>query len=161
MMELRSAISSIIMASVPDRWVWTLDGSRSFTVGSAKKLLISGSDSTRWCKVVPLKVNILVWRISLDKLPTRMNLDVCGFDVPSILCPICGEVAENSNHLFFQCSFVSQVYELFGRWWDIQIPRLTSFQQWRDWVINLRLKRMQKSILEASFFFALVACVDS
>ncbi|GKC82373.1 hypothetical protein Tco_1138090 [Tanacetum coccineum] len=60
MMELRSAISSIIMAPVPDRWVWMLDGSRSFTVGSArvyidKKLLISGSDSMRWCKVVPLK----------------------------------------------------------------------------------------------------------
>ncbi|GKA32794.1 RNA-directed DNA polymerase, eukaryota [Tanacetum coccineum] len=108
MMELRSAISSIIMAPVPDRWVWTLDGSRSFTVGSArvyidKKLLIS------------------------DKLPTRMNLDVRGFDVPSILCPICGEVAKNSDHFFFQCSFVSQVYELFGRWWDIQIPMLTSF----------------------------------
>ncbi|GKC29295.1 hypothetical protein Tco_1036589, partial [Tanacetum coccineum] len=28
MMELRSAISSIIMAPVPDRWVWTSDGSR-------------------------------------------------------------------------------------------------------------------------------------
>ncbi|GKA96271.1 RNA-directed DNA polymerase, eukaryota [Tanacetum coccineum] len=131
-MELRYVISSIIMAPVPDRWVWTLDDSRSFTVGSArvyidKKLLISGSDSTRWCKVVPLKVNILAWRISLDKLPTRMNLDVRGFDVSLILCPIFGEVAKNSDHLFFQCSFVSQVYELFGRWWDIQIPMLTSF----------------------------------
>ncbi|GKA99581.1 hypothetical protein Tco_0827575, partial [Tanacetum coccineum] len=27
MMELRYAISSIIMAPVPDRWVWTSDGS--------------------------------------------------------------------------------------------------------------------------------------
>ncbi|GKA60254.1 RNA-directed DNA polymerase, eukaryota [Tanacetum coccineum] len=35
-MELRYVISSIIMAPVPDRWVWTLDGSRSFTVGSAR-----------------------------------------------------------------------------------------------------------------------------
>nr|GFC49960.1 hypothetical protein [Tanacetum cinerariifolium] len=28
-------------------------------------------------------------RISLDKPPTRMNLDVREFDVSSILCPIC------------------------------------------------------------------------
>ncbi|GKE15956.1 hypothetical protein Tco_1423533, partial [Tanacetum coccineum] len=58
MMELCSAISSIIMAPVLDTLVWTLDGSRSFTVGSArvyidKKLLISGSDPTRWCKLFP------------------------------------------------------------------------------------------------------------
>ncbi|GJR19447.1 hypothetical protein Tco_0967974 [Tanacetum coccineum] len=59
-MEMHSAISLIILSPVPDTWVWTLDGSRSFTVGSA-----------------------------VDKLPTRINLDVRGFDVPSILCPIC------------------------------------------------------------------------
>nr|GEX41118.1 RNA-directed DNA polymerase, eukaryota [Tanacetum cinerariifolium] len=58
MMELCSTISSIIMSPDPDTWVWTLDGSRSFTVGYAwvyidKKLLISGSDPTRWCKLFP------------------------------------------------------------------------------------------------------------
>ncbi|GKG24033.1 hypothetical protein Tco_0392069, partial [Tanacetum coccineum] len=36
MMEMRSAISLIILSPVPDTWVWTLDGSRSFTVGSAR-----------------------------------------------------------------------------------------------------------------------------
>nr|GEV07370.1 RNA-directed DNA polymerase, eukaryota, reverse transcriptase zinc-binding domain protein [Tanacetum cinerariifolium] len=95
MMEMCYAISFIILSPVLDTWVWTLDGSRSFTVGSArryinKKLLISGSEPTRWCKVIPQKVNILAWRISLNKLPTRIHLDVRGFDVPSILCPICG-----------------------------------------------------------------------
>ncbi|PWA13668.1 reverse transcriptase zinc-binding domain-containing protein [Artemisia annua] len=102
MMEMRSAISPIILSSVPDRWVWTLDGSRSFTVGFArtyidKKLLISGGDPTRWCRVIPQKVNILAWRISLDKLPTRINLDARGFDVPSILGPTCREVSENPD----------------------------------------------------------------
>ncbi|GJT51895.1 hypothetical protein Tco_0978052 [Tanacetum coccineum] len=95
MMEMRSAISLIILSLVPDTWVWTLDGSRSFTVGSArryidKKLLISGREPTRWCKV------ILAWRISLDKLPTRINLDVRGFDVPSILCPICAVMSSST-----------------------------------------------------------------
>ena len=117
-----------------------------------KKLLISGGDPTRWCKVIPQKVNILAWRISLDKLPTRINRDARGFDVPSILSPICGEVSESTNHLFFHCSFVSQVHELFGCWWEFQIPMLLSFQQWKDWFLNLLLKRMQKAILEASFF---------
>ncbi|GJT66730.1 RNA-directed DNA polymerase, eukaryota [Tanacetum coccineum] len=110
MMEMRSAISLIILSPAPDTWVWTLDGSRSFTVGSArryidKKLLISGSEPTRWCKVIPQKVNILAWRISLDKLPTRINLDVRGFDVPSILCPIC------DTDVAFVSAMVTLVFE--------------------------------------------------
>nr|GEY01140.1 retrovirus-related Pol polyprotein from transposon TNT 1-94 [Tanacetum cinerariifolium] len=60
MIEMRSVISLYILSQVPDTWVWTLDDSRSFTVGSAciyidKKLLISGSEPTRWCKVIPQK----------------------------------------------------------------------------------------------------------
>ncbi|GKA95779.1 RNA-directed DNA polymerase, eukaryota, reverse transcriptase zinc-binding domain protein [Tanacetum coccineum] len=110
MMEMRSAISLIILSPALDTWVWTLDGFRSFTVGSArkyidKKLLISGSEPTRWCKVIPQKVNILAWRILLDKLPTHINLDVRGFDVPSILCPIC------DTDVAFVSAMVTLVFE--------------------------------------------------
>ena len=62
MSEMRSTISSIILSMVLDRWVWTLDGLRSFTVGSArmyidKKLMISGGELMRSCKVIPQKIN--------------------------------------------------------------------------------------------------------
>ncbi|GKG18777.1 hypothetical protein Tco_0373075, partial [Tanacetum coccineum] len=30
------------------------------------------------------------WRLSIDKLPTRVNLDARGIDVPSVLCPVVG-----------------------------------------------------------------------
>nr|GEV44650.1 reverse transcriptase domain-containing protein [Tanacetum cinerariifolium] len=60
MVEMRYVISLYILSQVPDTWVWTLDDSRSFTIGSArryidKKLLISGSEPTMWCKVIPQK----------------------------------------------------------------------------------------------------------
>ncbi|GKB99416.1 NBS-containing resistance-like protein, partial [Tanacetum coccineum] len=41
-----------------------------------------------------LFLNILGWRLSIDKLPTRVNLDARGIDVPSVLCPICGECTD-------------------------------------------------------------------
>nr|GEW09717.1 RNA-directed DNA polymerase, eukaryota [Tanacetum cinerariifolium] len=44
-------------------------------------------------------------QISLDKLPTRINLDVRGFDVPSILCPIC------DSDVDFISTMVRLVYE--------------------------------------------------
>ncbi|PWA84014.1 reverse transcriptase zinc-binding domain-containing protein [Artemisia annua] len=50
---------------------------------------------TRWSKLVLIKVNIMGWRLSIDKLPTCVNLDARGIDIPSVLCPICGECTES------------------------------------------------------------------
>nr|GEY69012.1 60S ribosomal protein L34 [Tanacetum cinerariifolium] len=36
----------------------------------------------------PVKVNILAWRIRLNKLPTRHNMSLRGLDIPSISCPM-------------------------------------------------------------------------
>ncbi|GJW58690.1 RNA-directed DNA polymerase, eukaryota, reverse transcriptase zinc-binding domain protein [Tanacetum coccineum] len=47
--------------------------------------------STRWIKAVPIKVNVLAWKIKLDNLPTRLNISRRGMDIDSILCPTCGK----------------------------------------------------------------------
>ncbi|GKF27007.1 reverse transcriptase domain-containing protein, partial [Tanacetum coccineum] len=59
---------------------------------------------TRWVKLAPIKVNILAWKIRLDRLPTRMNLFARGLEFPSILCPLCNKVDESSSYIFFSCS---------------------------------------------------------
>ncbi|GJY67397.1 RNA-directed DNA polymerase, eukaryota, partial [Tanacetum coccineum] len=64
-----------------------------------------------------------------EKLPTRMNLDARDIDVPTVLCPICGEHSETVSHLFFSCSFVSQVYVLIARCWDLEFLRLNLYIQ--------------------------------
>ncbi|GKA36546.1 hypothetical protein Tco_0723037 [Tanacetum coccineum] len=43
---------------------------------------------TRWNTLVPIKVNILGWRIRMDRLPTREKLDQTGIDLSSLLCPV-------------------------------------------------------------------------
>ncbi|PWA37768.1 reverse transcriptase domain, Reverse transcriptase zinc-binding domain protein [Artemisia annua] len=150
-------LDTVQLSSMVDRWDWTLHGMGSFSVSSAwifidKKVLISDGEPTRWCNLIPIKVNIMAWKLSLNKLPTRMNLDARGIDVPSVLCPVCGEYSKTANHLFFACSFVSQVYILLARWWDLDVPRLNSYGQWSDWFSNIWMKRMQKQILQALFF---------
>ncbi|PWA85746.1 hypothetical protein CTI12_AA147660 [Artemisia annua] len=85
------------------------------------------------------------WRLSIDKLPTRVN------DIPSVLCPICGECTESVSHLFFERSFVTQVYNRFERWWDLHIPVTRCYQQWLDWFLALRLNKVQKQFLKATF----------
>ncbi|GJS06705.1 RNA-directed DNA polymerase, eukaryota, reverse transcriptase zinc-binding domain protein [Tanacetum coccineum] len=62
-----------------------------FIVASIRKLideftLSEISSSTRWIKAVPIKVNVLAWKIKLDNLPTRLNISRRGMDIDSIIC---------------------------------------------------------------------------
>ncbi|GJZ18440.1 RNA-directed DNA polymerase, eukaryota [Tanacetum coccineum] len=89
-----------------DRWTWSLNASRNFSVSSVHNVIddvyLPKLDvPTRWVKEIPIKVNILAWKISLDRLPTRANLFTRGLEIPSILCPSCNEVVESTSHIFF------------------------------------------------------------
>lgn len=63
-------------------------------------LLQDGGGVTRWCRLVPLKVNILLWQVLLDIIPTLVNLVARNVDIPLILCPSCGLHVEDSHHVF-------------------------------------------------------------
>ncbi|GKC39315.1 RNA-directed DNA polymerase, eukaryota [Tanacetum coccineum] len=67
-------------------------------------MLLPKSDvPSRWVKQIPIKVNVLAWKISMDRLPTRVNLHRRGVQVSPISCPICCEALENLDHLLFCC----------------------------------------------------------
>nr|GFB65585.1 RNA-directed DNA polymerase, eukaryota, reverse transcriptase zinc-binding domain protein [Tanacetum cinerariifolium] len=38
---------------------------------------------TKWNNTLPIKVYIFAWRLALDRLPTRFNLDSRGVDLDS------------------------------------------------------------------------------
>nr|GEY42632.1 hypothetical protein [Tanacetum cinerariifolium] len=72
--------------------VLVLEGSQEFLVKSFRILIdntiLSKAKVPRWLRVVPIKVNVHVWRVCLDKLPARANLSLKGMDIPSIACPL-------------------------------------------------------------------------
>ena len=41
---------------------------------------------------------------------------------------------------------------MFTRWWETQIPDISTFDQWMDWFSTLRLNSKQKDYLQATFF---------
>ncbi|GJR85158.1 RNA-directed DNA polymerase, eukaryota, reverse transcriptase zinc-binding domain protein [Tanacetum coccineum] len=112
-------------------------------------LLPDVTTKTRWIKVVPIKVNVHAWKVKLDCLPTRFNISRRGMDIESILCPICGNAVESSRHLFFTCRFSSELMRKISRWWDIDYMEISSYEEWLDWILNLRLSLKHKQILEA------------
>ncbi|PWA58764.1 RNA-directed DNA polymerase, eukaryota [Artemisia annua] len=90
---LLEAIREVSLSDASDGWIWGLDHS-GFSVASARKyideqVLTGGYTTTRWPRCVPIKVNVLMWRLGLNKLPTLVNMGRKGIDVASLLCPIC------------------------------------------------------------------------
>ncbi|GKC11408.1 RNA-directed DNA polymerase, eukaryota [Tanacetum coccineum] len=150
-------VDSVTLVPSSDRWVWSLEGSGEFSVASIRKMIdekrLSTVDTkTRWIKCVPIKVNILAWKIKIDALPTRFKISRRGIDIDSILCPICDCGVESASHLFFSCSLVRQVVRKVCSWWEVNYVDVNSYVEWVTWMESLRLMSKSKLMLEGVFY---------
>nr|GEV35321.1 RNA-directed DNA polymerase, eukaryota, reverse transcriptase zinc-binding domain protein [Tanacetum cinerariifolium] len=135
--NLIADVKQVILSSSNDRWIWSLVSSGEFSVKSIRLfiddyLLPMVGALTRWVSEVPIKINILAWKISLDKLPTRLNLSLRGTEIPSISCPICSSVGESCSHLLFSCNMARDLIFKVARWWELDLPVLFSYEDWLD-----------------------------
>ncbi|GJT16467.1 RNA-directed DNA polymerase, eukaryota, reverse transcriptase zinc-binding domain protein, partial [Tanacetum coccineum] len=151
--DLLSFISGVILYNMSDRWLWSQNASGEFTVCSVRNLidgftLPSLESPTRWINLVPINLNVNAWRVRHDYLPTRLNLSIRGLDIPSILCPLCNTATESTSHIFFFCHLARQVMIKVCRWWDIDYSPLFSYEEWLSWLLNSRLSKLKKEILE-------------
>ncbi|GKA01806.1 RNA-directed DNA polymerase, eukaryota, reverse transcriptase zinc-binding domain protein [Tanacetum coccineum] len=88
------AADTINLVPQYDRYKWTLSNDGEYSVASFRKKVDccrSSSDATRtrWVNFIPIKVNIVAWKIKLNALPTRFNLSCRGIDIESLTCPTC------------------------------------------------------------------------
>ncbi|GKC38186.1 RNA-directed DNA polymerase, eukaryota [Tanacetum coccineum] len=155
--KLIEDINSVILSVSNDRWIWSLDSSGEFSIKSTRlfiddHLLLAVGAPTRWVLKVPIKINIMAWKVSLDKLPTRLNLSLRGIEIPSITCPICSCAGESCSHLFFTCSKARNITIKLARWWEFDCQDLFSYDDWLEWFHTLRLIKGFKDILEGVFY---------
>ncbi|GJX68534.1 RNA-directed DNA polymerase, eukaryota [Tanacetum coccineum] len=157
--DLINSLVDLQLPNMQDRWFSSLSGSGDFSVASVRQfiddhLLPEVSSKFCWRKIVPIKVNILAWKVKLDVLPTRFNLSKRGLDINFILCPICEKYAGSSSHLFFACSMVRDIYRKIASWWDVNSPRVYSFEEWEVWMSSLVLSSKRKQLLEGVTYIA-------
>ncbi|GJU62417.1 RNA-directed DNA polymerase, eukaryota, reverse transcriptase zinc-binding domain protein [Tanacetum coccineum] len=113
--DLKCRIGDVSLSDHNDAWNWSPNTTKGFSVASARSLVDShilevSPIATRWNGCIPIKVNIFLWKLLLNKLPSRVNLDRRGIDIPSILCPNCQEDVETVNHIFFTCEMASTLW---------------------------------------------------
>ncbi|GJY45062.1 reverse transcriptase domain, reverse transcriptase zinc-binding domain protein [Tanacetum coccineum] len=120
--NLLSQIQDVDVVASPDSWECNLDPSKTFTVLALRKkidscILGSIGDPTRWNKALPIKINIHIWRLIQDRLPTHCNLDNRGIDIHSKRCPVCDEDLETTQHLFVDCFLAKSLWKKISSWW--------------------------------------------
>ncbi|GJR52800.1 hypothetical protein Tco_1403321 [Tanacetum coccineum] len=69
--ELSSRIADVVLSQMQDRRRWSLTGSGDFSIASVRKYIDDRSlpelhNPTRWVNAMPIKVNVLAWKVSLD-----------------------------------------------------------------------------------------------
>nr|GEY27800.1 reverse transcriptase domain-containing protein [Tanacetum cinerariifolium] len=74
-------MAGMMLTNISDHWVWSLEATCEYSIKYVRRLIddsiLPKEDvATSWVKVRPIKINVFVWRVRLDKLPTRLNLSL-------------------------------------------------------------------------------------
>nr|GEY03425.1 RNA-directed DNA polymerase, eukaryota [Tanacetum cinerariifolium] len=120
-------IKQVTIFQTEDSWRWSCDKMDSFSVNGLRKhldclALPSHNLATRWNKIVPRKVNIHVWRLIKDRLPTRFNLWFRGIDDVSLICAVCNNGLESSYHTMSKCIIAIKVWKSVVKWLNLNLP---------------------------------------
>ncbi|GJZ22493.1 putative RNA-directed DNA polymerase [Tanacetum coccineum] len=118
---LMELLHQFTTSNTPDNWIFTLHSFRTYFVSAMRKhieesTLGSTIGETKWNNTLPIKVNIFAWRLALDRLPTRFNLDSRGVDLDSVRCAICDDAIETIQHLFVDCTISKSLWSMVTRW---------------------------------------------
>ncbi|KAJ9561194.1 hypothetical protein OSB04_006354 [Centaurea solstitialis] len=134
LIDLESRLTNMqIRVTGSDKWSWSWDEKGEFFVKHMVKLL-NGNQRSRdtvvfsrfWNNLLPIKLNLFLWRFLHDALPTRLNLSKRGISIPSLVCFFCDSDVESLDHCFFTCYRSSNIWKKIWAWWGFKSPRLTS-----------------------------------
>ncbi|PWA59926.1 zinc finger, SWIM-type, MULE transposase domain, FHY3/FAR1 family [Artemisia annua] len=149
---LLSLLETHVSSNHRDRWIWTGDGDGLYLVKCGRNLIDKGTlwldtYATRWLKELPAKVIIFIWRMLLNKFPTRMNLMSRGITVQSNQCGICDTGDETINHLMLHYDIARDVWALVGRWRSLDFPNVLSIRELLSLVDDSRIHTLAKKVL--------------
>lgn len=122
-----------------DAYVWPLNSSEVYSAKSGYNALITSKSraltyprlvnwdwkKNLWNPPLLPKIKIFLWKVLHNAISTGENLQKWGM-LTNTLCSRCGAVG-TQEHLFFQCSFARQVWELAPWSSHNDFPQATTF----------------------------------
>ncbi|GKC82779.1 RNA-directed DNA polymerase, eukaryota, reverse transcriptase zinc-binding domain protein, partial [Tanacetum coccineum] len=126
-MELLNCLTNVIMSpTCRDTWKWNLSDDGDFTVKELTAIIQDQStierqsnQETIWNRLAPRKINVFVWRATKGRLPVRVELEKCGIDLNTMLCPRCDDQIETVDHGLVLCKEAMKLWEKIYIWWGL------------------------------------------
>nr|GFA23309.1 RNA-directed DNA polymerase, eukaryota, reverse transcriptase zinc-binding domain protein [Tanacetum cinerariifolium] len=66
--------------------------------------------------------------------------------------PICKGGVETTSHLFLQCVLSKQILRKVSLWWNVNYTDVSSYEEWRAWLVSIRIPNKLKSMMEGVFY---------
>ena len=76
-------------------------------------------NNTIWLYIVPLKINVFIWRVYVGRIPTAEALSKRGISVNNTSCHKCNTCLDEIDHLFAGCNFAKDVLMKIWNWCGI------------------------------------------
>ncbi|GKV39118.1 hypothetical protein SLEP1_g46930 [Rubroshorea leprosula] len=108
------------------KWIHATDGKYGVKIAydflaTSEGVLENQMCKLIWCRLVPSKVAFFGWRLCLDRLPTKDNLQKRGIVLQEgFLYDFCKGKVEEVNHLFCLCYNAWLACTQVLRWWGLE-----------------------------------------
>ncbi|XP_071739193.1 uncharacterized protein [Rutidosis leptorrhynchoides] len=124
--------------------IFSVAGTRNY---NDDMFLPHASSRTRWCKLIPHNVNIFMWRLELDCLPSRLNLSRRELEIGHIGCALCDSQVKSFDHVMFGCVITTELWRLVRVRSGVNMPRCSSWSDWFNWFTNWQVSTDTKNRL--------------
>ncbi|XP_071689333.1 uncharacterized protein [Rutidosis leptorrhynchoides] len=124
--------------------MWTLSEEVKYSVADTRAhidavSLPESDPQTVWFKGIPRKVNILIWRLARDRLPTRQNLSRRCVEIDQIRCVMCNNSGiESISHVMFDCLCAKDIWRRVRMWVNVSMPNFVNWSDWSSWFDDWR-----------------------
>lgn len=130
LIECYRMVANVSLNDSKDTWRWNSAVNCCFSVKEVRDWLTKtdGQENTfnfKWCRWVPGKCNVFMWRAKLDRIPTAAALLRRNIIVGDGSCYLCGEGEETSEHLFTACPIANGIWSNIASW--LKIPPVFVF----------------------------------
>ncbi|KAJ0864687.1 putative reverse transcriptase zinc-binding domain-containing protein [Helianthus annuus] len=127
--ECSNRLRDVKLSKKSDQWLWKQNDQREeFKVGKLRAQLdeisvIPETKVLRWLNWIPKKINCFLWRVVLDRIPTKDALAIRNIHIPSKTCVLCNVQNESVDHLLISCQYAQLLWSAISSWIKTPFPR--------------------------------------
>lgn len=117
--SLWSFLQQIQVNNVADQWIWCNNEDKLFSTKELRKDIVAAAlspsdieDEFPWSSPAPFKQKLLLWRVLMGRVASKVGLCNRGLQMSSSDCDRCNYCVEDVDHLFAGCIFARCI------WWN-------------------------------------------